>query len=315
MKSVTIIVSHFESLNFLHAAIKQIRKHTHPEINYHIIVADQSRDLYHNNLVKQYWGDDDITIVKMQPLYSGFGLDYVLRYVEIETEYVCSLHVDAFPVHKNWLLLLIKLIEENNFSFVGQLHFISDGTHDIYPPSIPFFSMSPTFNVARTETYKEMGLKGGFTRFHNREESGLVFGNDDWREWASKDYNARGSDDDVVAFFWESKYKNTDKLGLAITGFIQPQFGRIIDDLVFHFGSCREATLVMDSMPESYRYYTKKINEGYTDELINEMVSLAKANQPSQSEILRRNFWNGKTKTSKPPSDELNKRIEELKNE
>lgn len=315
MKSVTIIISHFESLNFLHAAIKQIRKFKREDIYQHIIVADQSRDLYHNNLVAQYWGDEDITVVKMLPLYSGYGIDFIMRNVEIKTEYICCLHVDAFPIHKNWLQLSIKLLEENLLHFVGQLQCMSLPTDTIYPPSKGFFALAQCFNVARTETYKEMSLHAGFTRFHNRGEANLQFYNDDWAKWSAEDYQARGSDDDIVAFYWEDKYREHDKLGLAITGYIGKSFGRLIEDIVFHFGSCREAIGNMSAMPDLYKWYTDKINNGYTDELIDEMVSLAKANQPPQQEILRRNHWDGKLKISMPPSEALNKRIEELKNE
>lgn len=175
--------------------------------------------------------------------------------------------------------------------------------------------MSPTFNVARTETYKEMSLHAGFTRFHNRPQSELKFLNHDWNDWAEEDYEHRGSDDDVVAFCWEDRHREHDKIGLAITGFIEPSFGRIIDSLVFHFGSCRESITIMNHMSAGYRRFANKICNGYTDELISEMVELAKANQPPQTEIIRRNHWDGKLKISSPPSEELNKRIEELKNE
>lgn len=314
-RSCTILVSHYESVNFLHLCISQIRKYANESVSQHILIVDQSGELIHNNIVKQYWGSLDITVIKTKPLYSGFGIDYAMRFADIKTEYVAQIHVDAAPIHKNWLSLPIQLIEEYNLSFVGQLHFISDGTSSVYPPNNIFYSMSPTFNVAKTETYKEMSLEAGFTRFHYQPQSGLEFKNDDWAAWASEDYNARGSDDDTVAFHWEGKYRNTDKLGLAISGFIEPQYGRIIDDLVFHFGSGNEARLVMSQMPELYQYYTKKINEDYSDELIFEMIKLAKANKPPEAEILTCNFWNGTTKKRSPPSEELKKRIEELKSE
>lgn len=313
MTSVTIIISHYESANFLHACIKQIRKYKHPSIHQKIIVADQSSKETYLGLERTYENDSDIQIVWMEhQLWSGYGIDFLMRYGNINSDYVVQLHADAFPISHSWLSLPIKLIEENNYSFVGQLQFINHNA-SIYPPQ-SFFAMAQCFNVAKTETYKALSLVAGFTRFHNRRESGLTFLNDDWDRWAEQDYQARGSDDDVVAFYWQDKNLRQDKLGLAITGFIAPQFGRIIDDIVFHFGSANEAKGVMSSMPEMYRYYTKKINEGYTDALIDEMVSLAKANQPPQQEILRRNHWDGKLKISTPPSEELNKRIEELKN-
>ena len=68
-----------------------------------------------------------------------------------------------------------------------------------------------------------------------------------------------------------------------------------------------------DTMPKLYQEYTRRINENYSDELISEMVELAKANRPPELEILSRNFWNGTKKESNTTSKELNKRIEELK--
>lgn len=314
MTSCAIIVSHYKSLKFLEATIRQIRKHVHPEIETHTYIIDQSGEAEYNQIKEWYWCSADITIVKTDSRYSGYGIDFLLRYYKINQEYIAQIHSDSFPIHGNWLYLPIKLIEENNLSFVGQLQFISKETDTIYPPN-PFFAMAQCFNVARTETYKEMSMEAGFTRYHQRATLDMEFNNDDWAQWAKDDYINRGSDDDIVAFHWESKYRNTDKLGLAISGFIEPSYGRIIDDLVFHFGSCREAVGVMDKMPEKYKYYTEKINVDYSDELIYEMVELAKLHRHPTMEILSRNHWDGTLKKSFPPSDELNKRIEELKHE
>lgn len=309
MTSCTIIVSHYESFPFLRACIRQIKKYQNPEIKTKVIICDQSGTAY-KEVYEEFAKDN--TIVWCNPLYSGYGLDYIMRNVSIDTEYICQIHVDAFPINKNWLYLPIKLIEENNLSFVGQLQFVNGKKNlaSIYPPT-PFFTMAQCFNVAKTETYKEMSIEAGFTRFHNRPESGLTFLNDDWDKWASDNYAAKGSDDDVVAFCWQDRYKEVDKLGLAVTGFIQPSFGRIIEDIVFHFGSARESIGV--DMGERYNSFTKRINENYSDELINEMVELAKGNKPNNSPILVRNYWNGTTKEVSPPTEGLNNRIEELK--
>jgi hypothetical protein len=167
-----------------------------------------------------------------------------------------------------------------------------------------------------------MAMEGGFTRFHNRNiefhnkiemDMPMTWGNSDWYEWAKDDYYSRGSDDDTVAFCWEDTYREHDKLGLAITGTIaalggQPDFGRFIEDIVFHFGSARESIGVIDSMPELYKSFTKKVNDGYDDKLIEELLSLVKPNLP------KRDVWDGKLKQSSPTTEQLNKRIEELKN-
>lgn len=310
--SCTIIISHYESECFLHTCIRQTRKMEHSDIDQHIIICDQSSDETANRISKIYGMAKDITIVRTLPLYSGFGLDYIMRNIEIKTDYICQLHVDAFGITPNYIYLCIKLINEYNLSFVGQLQCINLGDSPVYPP-FPFFAMAQCFNVARTDTYKVLSLEAGFTRFHNRPQSGLTFQSNDWSEWAKDDYNARGSDDDIVAFHWQDKHTQMDKLGLAITGYIQPSFGRIIESVLFHFGSCREASSNINSMPELYRYYTNKINEDYSDSLIDEMVNLAMANKPPELDILSRNLWSGTKKESSPPSERINKRIEELK--
>ncbi len=315
MRSVTIIINHYESVNFLHAGIKQIRKFINPNIQQKIIVADQSGKETFLGLEGQYQWDHDVEIIWIRnPLWSGYSIDFLMRYGNINSDYVCQLHADAFPISHSWLSLPIALIEENNYSFVGQLQFISKPTDTIYPPSKGFFCMAQSFNIAKTKTYKDLSMLAGFTRFHNRPQSGLEWASNAWEQWAQDNYHERGSDDDVVAFHWQDSNTSQDKLGLAITGFIESSFGRIIEDIVFHFGSCRESIGVINQMSDGYRRYTRKINEGYTDELIEEMVSLAKANQPPQQEILRRNHWDGKLKIQSPPSEALNKRIEELKN-
>lgn len=313
MKSCTIIISHFESIEFLTACIRQIRKYANPEINQKIIISDQSRLQPHSVVLGLYGDCDDILIVRTAPLYSGFGIDYIMRNVEIKTEYICQIHVDVLAISDKWLLLPITLLEENNYYFVGQVQFISKKSDTAYPNHNSFFAMAQSFNVARAETYKEMSLHAGFTRYHNRPQSGITFLNDDWDRWAQEDYQARGSDDDVVAFCWEDRHRKHDKLGLAVTGFINHRFGHIIEDIVFHFGSCRESIGVFDSMSPEYKKFTQKIMEGYSDELIEEMIKLAKINKPPEQEIHIRNHWDGKTKTSYPLSEELNNRIEELK--
>lgn len=313
MTSCTVIISHFESVNFLHACISQIRKHRHPQVDVHILIADQSRDEYHDNIAKQYGNDEDVTVVKTKPLYSGYGIDYIMRNVEIKTDYVCQLHVDAFPIHKNWLFMPIAMIEEFGFVFVGQNQFVSLPTDTIYYNKTPFFSMSACFNIARTEHYKELSLNGGFTRYHERAkvEGEMFWDNNDWDKWAKEDYQARGSDDDVLAFCWEDNHRQHDKLGLAITGMLgngnEPNYGRIIEGMIFHFGSCRESIGVLDKMGEKYRYWTRRINEGYSEELIARMLAdIIPMTQP-------RIVWNGITKTACGPLQHINNRIEDLK--
>lgn len=328
MTTCAIIISHYESLHFLHRCIQQIRKHAHPDIEQLIIIADQSGKETFTKISGQYSNNRDIAALWIPSLYSGFGIDYIMQRFSMqsrfstkkEPDYICQLHVDAFPIHNNWLHLPITLMRENGFTFVGQLHFIANGTEGIYPPDSRFFSMSPTFNVGTYQAYKEMSEQAGFTRFHARPniDSPISFANDDWAKWAAADYQARGSDDDTVAFYWQDKYRQHNKLGLAITGMMgQPGeagFGRIIDDMVFHFGFCRESVGVGEAMGRNYIYWTERIKQNFDDALLAEMLAVANAGAVGgQHASLTRNVWDGVQKTYGPPSAELNEKIEKLK--
>lgn len=323
MKSCTIIVSHFESLAFLRACVRQLRKYAHPKVKQHIVIADQSGDAVHQIVMDEFGSAEDITVISMKALYSGYGIDYVMRYGNITTDYVCQLHVDAFPIHRNWLWLCINMIEDYNYSFVGQLHFETQpGQEYYYLLNKMFFSMSPTFNVAKTSTYFEMATEAGFTRFNERKkiDVSMPYNNDEWGQWVNGAPDVRGSDDDVVAFAWESNHRDTDKLALPVTAILgvpgeESGYGRIIDDIVFHFGFCRESIGVMPQMGEKYREWTRRINEGFSDELIEEMFTAVREGKHNTFPPFSKTVvWDGVQKKSSPVSEQINKRIEELKN-
>jgi hypothetical protein len=308
MKSVTIIISHYESLPFLRNCLRQIDKYKNPEIEQTVIVADQSSPATFDKIGSE-------VKYHLDPLYSGFSIDWLIRNTNITTDYICQLHVDAFPIHKNWLKLPITLLQDNpHIKFVGQHHFTSRQTDTVYPPG-KFFSMSPTFNVAPTAIYKEMALEAGFTRYHNRLVSGLTFKSKVWDEWAQVDYRKRGSDDDAVAFHWEDTHREHDKLALGISGNVDKDgesgFGRTIEDLVFHFGSCRESIGVMGAFGRRYEDWTNRIKseEGFSDELIAELLAVSIRTDPATSRL----FWNGTTKDQSTPVGEMHKQINELK--
>ena len=166
----------------------------------------------------EFGNDEDITIIRLKPLWDGYSIDYIMRFCDVKTEYVCMIETDVFPIHKNWLYVCINLIKEYGFSFVGGLLSETSGTESIYPPN-KFYWLSQYLRVGKTEDYKELAMEGGFTRFHARkelEESGeMKWGNDDWKKWASEDYQARGSDNAVVAHYWEDKYRENNKFSFG----------------------------------------------------------------------------------------------------
>lgn len=314
--SVTIIISHYESLPFLRTCLRQIEKYKHPDIEQKVIVADQSTIPYAYS-VKELCNNARVEFMSLAPLYSGFGVDYIMRYGKVDTDYVCQLHSDAFPISDKWLLAPISLMEENNLAFTGVLQFICDKPSPIYPPTRGVFGMAQCFNIGRTDVYKEMALEAGFTRFHNRPNDAMSWANSDWANWAKEDYQARGSDDDVPAFFWEDNHREHDKVSLGFTGKMgkdgeESNYGTIIEDLVFHFGFHREAVGVMPQMGPKYGEWTRKIKENYSDELIEEM--LTEARKQTTNPEGNRLFWDGKEKKATYTSHTINQRINQFKN-
>lgn len=296
--SCTVIISHFNSLVFLRRCVHQVRKHQHPQVDVHIIISDQSSDENHELVQTEFSNQKDITIVRTKSLYSGYGIDYIMRYVDIKSDFICQLHADAFPIHDNWLSAPIRIMIQYCLSFSGVLQFICDKPEPIYYYKKSFFSMAQSFHIGRTDIYKEMSMNGGFTRYHNRPfaDIPMQWANDDWDTWAKEDYQARGSDDDVPAFCYQDNYRNDHKLGLGLTGRIgvkgeESGYGSIIEDLVFHFGFHREALGVMNEMGERYRKWTERINAGFTDELFEEL--LAKARENPLDPKTGRTFWHG----------------------
>src|SRR6478752_2086011 len=106
--SCSIIIYNYESLHFLRANIRQVRKYAHPEIEQRIVISDQSSQQSYKELVTEFGQDPDIMIIKMDPVCSGYAIDYIMRFAGLNSEYICTLDVDAFPIHKNWLYTSIR---------------------------------------------------------------------------------------------------------------------------------------------------------------------------------------------------------------
>lgn len=332
MTTCTIIIYHYEALEFLKANIRSIRKYKHKKILQNIIITEQSSSETYEKVVAEFGNDLDITIIKMASLWSGYALDYVLRYANIKTKYVCAMEPDVFVINSNWLYLCIILLEEFNFKFVGGLITVTQPEDKIYYYKNSFYWLSQYLRVGRTKDYKELALQGGFTRFHNRDtkhhnkikmDKPMTWGNDDWAKWAEEDYYWRGSDDATVAHCWEDNHRENNKFSLGITHMIgepgiESGYGRIIDGIAFHFGFHRTSVGLEIEMGEKYAEWKRKISNGITDELIQEMVDAAKPLSTETSwhninSVNGRTMWDGTLKKIVPIPDELNKRIEELK--
>lgn len=296
--SCTIIIFNYESLPFLRATIRQIRKYEHPEIKQTIIIADQSSEKTHIEVLNEF-GSLDIQVVKIDTHGSGYSVDYIIRNIDIKTEYVCTLDVDAFPIHINWLYASIQILNDG-FTWVG-VHAEVEGAYAKYGK---FFCMAQYFRVGRTKDYKDLSLNGGFTKYTHRP-AGYEVLNNQWRSgW---------SDDGVTAHWWEDQHRNNSKFTYAVTDAIgrlgmEPLYGRITDGLIFHLGYSFTGLGIKDYMGEAYCNWLDKINRNFTDCIIQELLVKCK---PLKNPIPREK-WNGITKEIEDISKDLNDKINNL---
>lgn len=310
--SCSIIIYNFESIHFLRTNIRQIRKYAHPDIEQKIIISEQSRDAAYLELIEEFGKEPDITIVRMKAVCSGYSIDYILRNVKIETDFICTLDVDAFPIHKNWLYTSIKLLQEENFSFVG----VHADIENAYAQYGNFYCMGQYFRVGRTETFKTLCMQAGFTRFTHRHAIDFEFMNHDWAKRAAELKQDGWSDSSVTAHWWEDQNTNNNKFTYAVTHCIgesgkEPLYGRITDGIIFHFAFSWTSLGMPEEMGERYADWTRRIKENFDDKLIEEMLAQSK---PMLHPIPRQ-VWNGTEKKIEAPSEALNYKIENLKNE
>lgn len=233
MIDCTILIYDYESPGFLNVCVQQVRKHRHPEVAQHIIIAEQSGMETYRKVVEMYGRDPDITIVPMKKVCSGYAIDFVLRFLPITTEFFCTLDVDSFPMHDNWLYAPISLIKNFGMTFVGLHSPIEDWYANNQSRTQPFFIMGPCFGVGRTSSFRELALKVGYTKHEDRPKIMGLFGfeHDTWVSGYS--------DDGVAASWYEDTQFEHSKLSLGITGRIgvtphEGEFGRVIGGLVVH---------------------------------------------------------------------------------
>lgn len=302
----TIIVFHYESLAYLRAVVRQIRKFQRDDIQQRIIIADQSVD---TDVIKQVYQEfankTDVSIVHMSPWGSGYSVDFVLRNIPIYSDYICTIDVDTIPIHRNWLYVPIKLIEEANFTWVG----VHAEIESAYANMGNFFCMCQHYRIGKTESYRELSVNAGFVKNDHRKN--MAFMNNQWEGW---------SDDAVIAHWWEDQYCKHNKFTFNVTKYLgvaptEGRYGRYTDDLVFHMGFSYNWKMVRDRRQcmgkDFIDLMVRMETDGLTDELIREILG---GLRPLELPIIRI-AWNGENKSIYTPNKELNALVDKLKAE
>jgi hypothetical protein len=283
-------------LYYLKGCISQIQKYANPEIQHDIIIADQSDNDVHAEVVALYSKQPGIKVIKLPRIDAGYPIDAGL---EIATgDYFCSLDCDCFPVHKNWLYVPIKLIEKYNLSFVGQ----NSGLEGSYAQKGKFFHLNNFYRVSTTKLAKRISKAVGFMRPENRDKVHFKPQDNSWGKTPC--------DNGVIAQWYSDKYNMGRKINLEITSYLgitnkMGLFGMVVDDLVFHmvFGFGEEWIADMnDTLGQEYLTMRQQLQEhGITDELLKEWIGKSKIEH-------RTRIMDGQ-----PISQDINEYIEFLK--
>lgn len=301
MTSCTILISITHELIFLKKSIELIRRYKHPYIEQNIIIADQSEEDMSSIIENLYGSDSDITIIKLPRIDVGWSMDVSCKIAK--GEYFCSLDGDAFPIHKNWLYVPIKLIEKYNFSFVG----VDVGLSNSYGEYGKFSCISNYFRVSKTDLMRKISEDVGFIRIQNWDKVGYK---------PKVEVPFYKNVDSAVISQWYAEKISGPKLSLAINKILgitntQGIFGMITEDLVFHMSLFRKLEdkehSELDKNKEFGEYYLEwfdKINNGITDELISEIIE--KTIDCNHNRVLINHQLN---------EDDVYKEIENLKNE
>lgn len=270
---ITIIISNYESLSWLRLVVHQIRKHT--KIPYHIIVSEQSKDPF--PVQAEYNGWETVTVLPIPAHSSGFGTDYILKYIPIESEYICSMDVDTFPISDDWLSLPIQLLNEFNLTWVGLRAEIEEAY------KLHYFHMGECYRIGRTQDFKLLSDSVGFAQIRTPDE---------WKDNAVKAHSWEDAN------FKHNKFSFpvTARMGLTMS---EGEYGRLIGNLVVHF--CFAYTSTLHKRPEKnmgddYLEWGEKIKTLPPDELVSQVMSAMKYStrlQPMQ-------YWDGTNRTSPP---------------
>lgn len=297
----TILIPVCTELDFLKIGIYKIKQFRHPEIEQEIIIADQTD--FSQTLQDLFGSDPEIKIVKIPRIDAGYPIDIGAKMAT--GDYFCSLDADAFPIHRNWLYLPIKLIERYNLSFVGK----QTGLHISYPAHGNFRHINNYYRVSKTNIAKKIAEDVSFMRWGNRSMVNFIPTDTRWNS---------DCDNGVVAQWYADQIDCGGKVSLALNktiGFTSEMgiYGMVIDDLVFHmvFGFGEEWIKDLSkTLGSQYLEWKEKIKNGEIESVSESMLSATIPHHPIETD---REYWDGKTAKRLSPNDEMYQFIETIK--
>lgn len=309
---VTICIPVCYELQFLKGSIRQIMKHKHKEIDYEIIICDQTNEEMSKEIKTLFGNNPEIKIVKIPRIDAGYPIDIAVRMAK--GKYFCTLDADAFPISDLWLYLPVKLIENFNFTFIGK----ESGLHHSYTEQLgQYFHLNNYYRVSRTDIAKVISEEIGFIRPQNKNKVDIKY-NKNISVWC---------DNGVAAQWFSDTNKMGPKLCLMMDKIIGKTpnlgvYGMVIDDLVFHmvFGQTNEECGI-NNLGDGYVSLNREIyDNGLTDEIIEKLLSLAKTENilnlygEENLRINGRQYYNDGVHYFLDEENEITKFINKIKN-
>ncbi len=286
MTSCTVLISHADTPKLLRVCLSQVKKHMHPKIDHDILVVDQSTSEVFKELTCEF--SPKVRFIHAPKIDAGYPIDFGCYHAK--GKYLCSLDCDAFPIHDNWLMVPIKMIENHGFGMVGH----RTGLDISYPHKGKFFELNNYYRVSHTSLIREVSQQVGFMRPQIRARAGFKPKNREFEEFCSSPppFDNDYADVGVVANWYIDRKKLVSKLGLSMSRYSGATskdgvYGMFIEDLVYHlvYGYAEDhMTDVGDRLGSAYLDLRSRIAVGgLDDELIARLKDEAKNNRETRT--------------------------------
>jgi len=279
----SVIITHLNCPAMLDGVIAHAKAYRNPEIEYELLVADQSKPDVYAKIRDKYAGDKEVRVLRYPKVDAGWPIDCAVK--DAKGEYCCTLDIDAFPIHPKWLLIPIRLIQEFGVSMVGH----RTGLDMAYKHKGVFFEINNYFRVCKTSLLKELSEQVGFLRHNARGQAGFAPKNTEYESCnEAPDANNLGnwSDTGVIANWYMDRKRLGTKVSLCcnkILGMCDQYggaYGMVLDDLVFHLVlGYADDYMTPDQMTRlgaNFLRVKKLVNDGPTIEAIQSLVNATK---------------------------------------
>lgn len=230
----TVIIYTCDSGLFLDYNIKQIEKYQ--KVPTKIIIANQGE---YEEI------ECDYQVVKIPKKKSGYSIDFLFNNGYIDTEHVCTLDVDCWPVHEDWLYRPLQMMDKYHHVGLRIKH-----VPETYGDS---FIMAMCYRVSRSEHMKMLCKEFGFA------------GRNDENGWFDEGCWAHINEKASKYCFPITKYAG------IVPG--ESLYGVLVSDLMFHF--CNSSNAKGKGIEWTGHEYVKlmdRIKDGITDEVIGEVM-------------------------------------------